>query len=211
MYVFEIDLLDLSTSREIVPGGILSGLSYLGQYSKAILANNGRIYLVPGRSWSLANARDKFSMEYMMTVPLTVICAPGQPRQPGLVCTPCLSNSFSAAGDAACSCNAGYELSLLGEVSYLLCPPQSYRTLAEQSCVACEGDNVFNPTQDRCWTACVLTQYRDAVTNLCEYCPAGYRMVGGTRLGAPASQCEMCPPGTYAPPPQSGPSIQALP
>ena len=205
-YVFEMDLLDISISKEITPGGIFSGKSDLGQYSKAILANNGLIYLLPGRSWDLANVRDENTWEYYYTVPLTVICAPGQPRQPGFVCTPCPSNSSSAAGDATCSCNAGYEPSLAEELSCLQCPPQSYTTLPGQSCIACEGDYVLNPTQDGCWTACILSQYRDPGTNLCEYCPAGYRMVGGTRLGAPASQCEMCSVGKYKPTPPSGAS-----
>jgi len=190
-YVFEMDLHDLSASKEITQGGTLFGIGDLGLYSTAILANNGLIYLVPSYVYPSTNLGSQ-------TVPVTVICAPALPPPPDLVCTSCPSNSFSLQGDATCSCNAGYEQSLMGDVPCLQCPPQSYRTLNEQNCVACEGDNVLNPTQDGCWTACLRTQYRDTVTNLCKHCPAGHRMVGGTRLGAPASQCTMCQVGKYA-------------
>jgi hypothetical protein len=196
-YVFEMDLQDLALARQITVGSVVFGYGDMGLYSTAILASNGLIYLVPGAGGPLTNLQNGMG-QYVDSVPITAICAPAQPKA-SLVCKPCPSNSFSLQGKATCTCNAGYEQALLGDVSCLLCPPESYRTLNEQSCVLCEGNRVLNPTHDGCWIACVSGQYRNPSTDLCEYCPPGYRMVGGTRLGSPASLCEQCAIGKSTP------------
>ena len=166
-------------------------------YSRGIQADNGLIYMFPGHVYPSTQQHDG-GYDYFEQVPITTICAPAKPKS-NLVCEPCPSNSFSLQGQSACTCDAGYEQGLLVDVTCLECPPESYRTLSEQNCVPCEGTRILNPTRDGCWIACVFGQYRNPTTNLCEYCPAGYRMVGGTRLGAPASQCQQCAVGTFTP------------
>jgi hypothetical protein len=158
-YVFEMDLNDISASKEITEGGILFGFGDVGLYSSAILANNGLIYLVPSHVYPSTNLHDE-NYNYFDTVPVTAICAPELSQTPGLVCTPCSSNSFSLEGDAECTCNPGYGKSLLGDSCSLCtagkfstaggsgmcqnCKENSYSGDGSQSCLCNAGFSLSN-------------------------------------------------------------------
>ena len=188
-YVFEMDLQDLSLSADITQGGTLFGQGDLGLYSSAILADNGLIYLIPARMMDHSHAHDG-GFNFFDTSPVTAICAPAPSTPPGLVCTPCPSNSFSLQGDAACTCNAGYEL--LGE-SCSACALGKLFTADGSGCHVCAPGTYFISSTTPCGACGPLHVSPGGVSAQCTQCPAnsraGYAAIPGSAASENVCQC----------------------
>jgi len=196
-YVFEMDLQDLSASKDITQGGLLFGQRNLGLYSKAILADNGLIYLVPGRIMDHLSAQGA-DWHLLYTAPVTAICAPALSTPPGLVCIPCPSNSFSLEGPSKsrnitdCKCNAGFSGSTADS-----CTGCALNSHSPGAAVTCTCNVGYTRDNDVC-SLCQPGTYKNVTGDRsCDLCEAGqYSRILGV---SPFSLCETCPAQSHSP------------